>query len=77
MNPQFSDFVQRLEAERHDLSYRSRPEQPVRVVEVVKTKRSREREQKMYHAGRFAAGARDGIAVAAAEWLEKDLAKSE
>lgn len=75
MNPEFSDLMQRLEAERHDLSYLRKPEQPIRVVEVVKTKRSKEREQKMYHAGRYAAGARDAVAVIAAEWLDKDLAR--
>lgn len=75
MNPAFSDLMQRLEAERHDLSYRVRPEQPVRVIEVVKSKRSKEREAKMFHAGRYAAGARDAVAVAASEWLERDLAR--
>jgi hypothetical protein len=77
MDPTFSDLAQRLEAERHNLSYRRqvKPEQPVRVIEVVKTKRNAEREAKMFHAGRFAAGARDAIAVAASKWLEKDLAR--
>jgi len=76
MDPHFNDLMQRLEAERHDLSYRTQvqPEAPVRVVEVIKTKRSKEREAKMFHAGRYASGARDPIAVAAHEWLQKDLA---
>ena len=77
MDPTFSDLAQRLEAERHDLSYRRqvRPEQPVRVIEVVKTKRNGEREAKMFHAGRYAAGARDAIAKAAHAWLQKDLTR--
>lgn len=76
MDAQFSELWQRLEAERHDLSYLNvkKPEAPVRVVEVVKTKRSKEREAKMFHAGRFSAGARDAVAVAADAWLQKDLA---
>ena len=77
MDAQFSELWQRLEAERHDLSYRNmtKPEAPVRVVEVIKTKRSAEREAKMFHAGRFSAGARDAVAVAADEWLQKDLTR--
>jgi hypothetical protein len=77
MDPTFSDLAQRLEAERHNLSYRRqvKPEQPVRVIEVVKTKRNAEREAKMFHAGRYAAGARDIVAIAADEWLQIDLSR--
>ena len=78
MDAQFSELWQRLEAERHDLSYlnMTKPEAPVRVVEVIKTKRSAEREARMFHAGRYAAGARDAIAQAAHAWLQKDLTKN-
>ena len=78
MNIEFSELSQRLEAERHDLSYRNmtKPEAPVRVVEVIKTKRSAEREAKMFHAGRYAAGARDTVAIAADEWLQIDLTRN-
>lgn len=77
MDLQFSDLLQKLEAERNDLSYKTVREQPVRIVEVPKVrtvlKRDREREQKFYHAGRAAQGATDRVALAAALWLEKDL----
>lgn len=86
MIPEFSELMQRLEVERNDTSWKEPRELPTRIVEVpvVKTirtksdaKSSAEREKKMFHAGRYAAGARDRVAYAANEWLEKDLNKNE
>ena len=62
MNPKFSDLMQKLEAERVDLSYKGSNNQPTEV--------QRSREKNYYHAGRAAAGATDKVALAAAKWLE-------
>ena len=61
-----SEFMQRLEAERNDISYRKRlPEPQVQVI-VKEVKRVPERLKKIYfHAGRYAAGDRDIMAVQA------------
>jgi len=69
MELKFSDLVQRLEAERNDVSYRShftKPEVKVitKTLEVIP-----ERFKRIYfHAGRYAAGDRDNLATQA--WLE-------
>lgn len=66
------EFMQRLEAERNDISYRKRlPEPQVQVV-VKEVKRVPERLKKVYfHAGRYSAGDRDALAVEANEQFEK------
>lgn len=74
MNPLFSELSQKLEAERNDLSYKNPV--PVKVVTVeIPVKRSlkdREaRDKKFFHAGRYSMGARDRVAVAAMEWVDK------
>ena len=66
--------MQKLEAERNDLSYKD--PQPVRstqpMIIKVKTdpKKRDQRDKLMFHAGRYSAGARDATAMAANEWLE-------
>ena len=69
MNLQFSDLVQRLEAERNDISYRKRITKP-EVQVVTKTRKViPERFKRIYfHAGRYAAGDRDNLAAQA--WAE-------
>ena len=73
MNPAFSDLMQKLEAERNDVSYK-RPERPEPIVitrNVYPKKAEQEKRDKlMFNAGRYAAGARDKTAVKANEWLE-------
>jgi hypothetical protein len=61
-----SELIKRLEAERNDISYRKRlPEPQVQVI-VKEVKRVPERIKKIYfHAGRYAAGDRDIMAVQA------------
>jgi len=70
-------FWMRLEAERHDLTYKqpkADPQPEIVFVGVRETKRDREQRDKlMFNAGRFAAGARDKVAVAAHEKLENAL----
>ena len=69
MNLQFSDLVQKLEAERNDISYRSHFTKP-EVQVVTKTRKViPERFKRIYfHAGRYAAGDRDNLARDA--WAE-------
>jgi hypothetical protein len=75
-------FWQRLEVERHDLSYK-RPAEPVFttqpqiIVRTVKeTPKDREKRDKlMFNAGRYAAGARDNTALTAHAALEAELAE--
>ena len=69
MNLQFSDLSQKLEAERHDISYRKRITKP-EVQVVTKTRKViPERFKRIYfHAGRYAAGDRDNLATQA--WSE-------
>jgi hypothetical protein len=61
-----AELIKRLEAERNDISYRKRlPEPQVQVI-VKEVKRVPERIKKIYfHAGRYAAGDRDIMAVQA------------
>jgi hypothetical protein len=61
-----AELIKRLEAERNDISYRKRlPEPQVQVI-VKEVKRVPERLKKIYfHAGRYAAGDRDIMAVQA------------
>lgn len=73
MNPAFSDLIQKLEAERNDISYKV----PVAVEPVIltrpeyrKRKDQEHREKLFFNAGRYAAGARDKTAVKANAWLE-------
>ena len=69
MNLQFSDLVQRLEAERNDISYRSHFTKPEVKVVTKTLKVIPERFKKIYfHAGRYAAGDRDKLASEA--WAE-------
>jgi hypothetical protein len=73
--PVFSDLLQKLEAERNDLSYKTPPKVRVDTVFVkekvyITSKKRDQRDKLMFHAGRFSAGARDATAVAANEWLE-------
>ena len=68
----FSDLVQRLEAERNDISYRKPLAQPETKVVVKEVKKVPERLKKIYyHAGRYAAGDRDTLAVEAYAEFEK------
>jgi len=69
MNLQFSDLVQRLEAERNDISYRKRITKPEVKVVTKTLKVIPERFKRIYfHAGRYAAGDRDNLARDA--WAE-------
>ena len=69
MNLKFSDLVQRLEAERNDVSYRSHFTKPEVKVITKTLKVIPERFKRIYfHAGRYAAGDRDNLATQA--WLE-------
>jgi hypothetical protein len=69
MNLQFSDLVQRLEAERNDISYRSQFTKPEVKVITKTLKVIPERFKRIYfHAGRYAAGDRDNLARDA--WAE-------
>jgi len=72
MNLQFSDLVQKLEAERNDISYRMRITKP-EVQVVTKTRKViPERFKRIYfHAGRYAAGDRDNLAKDAWSEYEK------
>ena len=84
MKPIFSDFdklCQKLEAERNDLSYLEpkKDNRPEPIVTVIKERVYRSKSdieqygQRMFAAGRYSAGARDKVAVAANAWLEKQL----
>jgi len=69
MELKFSDLVQRLEAERNDISYRKRVTKPEVQVITKTVKVVPERFKKLYfHAGRYAAGDRDNLATQA--WAE-------
>jgi hypothetical protein len=69
MDLKFSDLVQRLEAERNDISYRKRITKPEVKVVTKTLKVIPERFKRIYfHAGRYAAGDRDNLATQA--WSE-------
>ena len=69
MNLQFSDLVQRLEAERNDISYRSHFTKPEVKVITKTLKVIPERFKRIYfHAGRFSAGDCDKLAIES--WAE-------
>ena len=69
MELKFSDLVQRLEAERNDISYRKRITKPEVKVVTKTLKVIPERFKRIYfHAGRYAAGNRDNLATQA--WSE-------
>lgn len=73
MNPKFSDLTQKLEAERNDLSYKNPKPLPTNQPYIRPRMDSKKRDQRdklMFNAGRYAAGARDSVAVAANEWLQ-------
>ena len=77
-NPLFSDFMQRLEVERNDTSYKqSKPTEPLVIPErIIKVKvRDEAYGKRMFNAGRYSAGARDHVATAAHKWLEQELSK--
>jgi len=66
MELKFSDLVQRLEAERNDISYRKRITKPEVQVVTKTLKVIPERFKRIYfHAGRHAAGDRDNLATQA------------
>ena len=68
----FEDLVKSLEAERNDISYRKPFAEPEVHVVVKEVKRVPERLKKIYfHAGRFAAGDRDTLAVEANAEFER------
>jgi hypothetical protein len=68
----FDDLVKSLEAERYDISYRKPLAEPQVHVVVKEVKKIPERLKKIYfHAGRFAAGDRDTLAVEANQQFEK------
>ena len=69
MNLQFFDLSQKLEAERNDISYRKRITKPEVKVITKTLKVIPERFKRIYfHAGRYAAGDRDNLAIQA--WSE-------
>lgn len=58
------ELINRLEAERNDISYRVKNPKP--LVKVTVQRKVSERNKKLYfHAGRYAAGERDQLALAA------------
>lgn len=68
----FDELVKSLEAERYDISYRKPLAEPQVHVVVKEVKRVPERLKKVYyHAGRYAAGDRDTLAVEANQQFEK------
>lgn len=68
----FDELVKALEAERYDISYRKPLAEPQVHVVVKEVKRVPERLKKIYyHAGRFAAGDRDTLAVEANNQFEE------
>ena len=68
----FEELVRSLEAERNDISYRKPLAEPQVQVVVKEVKRVPERLKKIYfHAGRFAAGDRDTLAIEANAQFEK------
>jgi hypothetical protein len=70
----FENLIERLEAERVDISYRNPIPKPLVKVETKVVKKVPEGLKKIYfHAGRYAAGDRDRIAAEA--WA--DYAKIE
>lgn len=72
MKPTFSEIVASLEAERLDISYRKPFAKPEAKVVVKEVKRVPERLKKVYfHAGRFAAGDRDNLAIEANAEFDK------
>jgi len=69
MQPTFSEFIQQLELERNNISYRSHFTKPEVKVITKTLKVIPERFKKIYfHAGRYAAGDRDKLASEA--WAE-------
>ena len=61
-----NDLFARLEAERIDISYRNPIPKPITQVVVKEIKRVPERLKSIYfHAGRYAAGDRDRLAIQA------------
>ena len=69
MQPTFSEFIQQLELERNNISYRSHFTKPEVQVITKTLKVIPERFKKIYfHAGRYAAGDRDKLASEA--WAE-------
>ena len=72
MELKFSDLVQRLEAERNDISYRKRVTKPEVQVVTKTLKVIPERFKRVYfHAGRYAAGDQDKLATQAWSEYEK------
>ena len=68
----YEELLRRLEAERNDITYRKPLAEPQVHVVVKEVKRVPERLKKIYfHAGRFAAGDRDTLAVEANQQFEK------
>jgi len=66
MELKFSDLVQKLEAERNDISYRKRITKPEVQVVTKTLKVIPERFKRIYfHAGRYSAGDRDNLATQA------------
>lgn len=75
--PLFSDLIQKLEAERNDLSYKN-PAPKLRTETIVVKERvyltsqqRKERDKLFFHAGRAAAGATDRVALSAAKWVDE------
>jgi hypothetical protein len=68
----FYRLLERLEAERNDISYRKPLAEPEVHVVVKEVKKIPERLKKIYyHAGRYAAGDRDTLATEAFTQFEK------
>jgi hypothetical protein len=75
MSKEFTELCKRLEAERHDVTWKNpkpREFDAVTVTQRIYPKKSEQdkRDKLMFNAGRFAAGARDKTAVKANAWLE-------
>ena len=68
----YSELWRMLEAERNDISYRKRLAPPEEKIVIKEIKKIPERLKKVYfHAGRFAAGDRDTLAIEANAEFEK------
>ena len=81
MSKAFDELCKRLEAERHDISWKNPKPRDFDTVIVTKNvypkKSERDHREKMFfHAGRAAAGATDKLATEAAQWLESDFGKT-
>ena len=75
--PELRKWIAELERERRDQSWKKPRTAPVQVIRIVDKKpdpaKQAQRDQIMFHAGRYAAGAKDKPAVNAQKRLQKLL----